>query len=190
MTTPQRDETDPGGSDTRAVPQDRYDLRILHAVRQVIQRIDIDSRRLAARHQITGPQLMALVTVVEKGPISAAGIAKQIYVSPSTLVGILGRLEGKGLVERRRGQADRRVVHVSATEAGRALAAAAPYPLQYALRRALKHLSVAEQQQTADSLERLVRLLGAEDIAPEPVLRIGPADALPAPHPTGHVTGQ
>ena len=177
-------------SQVRAVPEDRYDLRILHAIRQVIQRIDIDSRKLAARHQITGPQLMALITVAEGGPISAAGIAKQIYVSPSTLVGIMDRLEAKGLILRRRGLRDRRVVHVTATEAGRALVAEAPYPLQYSLRRALERLSMRQQKQTATSLERLVRLLGAEDIEAEPVPEIGPVGAVPSPHPAQQAMGK
>ena len=172
------------------VPEDRYDLRILHAIRQIIQRIDVDSRKLAARHQITGPQLIALIAVVEKGPISAAGIAKQIYVSPSTLVGILDRLEAKGLIQRRRGERDRRVVHVSTTDAGRALVAEAPYPLQHSLCRALERLSVRQQKQTATSLDRLVLLLGAEDIEAEPVLQIGPFDALPNLIPPGQATGK
>ena len=59
-----------------------YDRRILNAVRQIIRTADIDSRRLAAEHEITAPQLMCLMAVVEKGTASAADVAKRIHLSP------------------------------------------------------------------------------------------------------------
>lgn len=174
--------TDPTNDSVRAAaPEDRYDLRILSAIRQVIRRIEVDSRRLAASHQITGPQLITLITVVERGPIAAAAIARHIHVSASTMVGILDRLESKGLVERRRDATDRRRAYVSATDAGRSLVAQAPYPLQYSLQNALNRLSERQQKQTATSLERLVRLLGAENIDAAPLLKIGPLGKAPKP---------
>lgn len=170
-------------------PEDRYDLRVLSAIRQIVRRIDIDSRKLAASHQITGPQLITLIAVVERGPVPAATIARRIYVSASTMVGILDRLESKGLVQRRRNTEDRRKVSVTATDAGRSLVAQAPYPLQYSLQNALKQLSERQQKQTATSMERLVRLMGAEDIEAAPVLKIGPLDAPPKPPSTGNGNG-
>jgi DNA-binding MarR family transcriptional regulator len=160
-------------------PQDRHDLRILYAVRQIIRRIDMDSRKLAAEHRITGPQLVSLITIAEKGPLTATGIARHVHLSASTMVGILDRLESKGLVERHRDARDRRLVYVHATDAGRALVHEAPYPLQYSLQRALRRLSERQQKQTAASLERLVRLMGAGEIEAEPMLKIGPIGKLP-----------
>ena len=118
--------------------------------------------------------MITLITVVERGPIAAAAIARHIHVSASTMVGILDRLESKSLVQRQRDTSDRRKVYVSATDAGLSLVAQAPYPLQYSLQNALRRLSERQQKQTATSLERLVRLLGAEDIEAAPVLKIGP----------------
>ena len=181
MTKPSNDGTCGGSLASSEPSEDRYDLRILYAIRQIVRRIDIDSRKLAAKHQITGPQLIALITVVERGPIGVAGIARRIHLSASTMVGILDRLEDKGLVHRRRDTHDRRKVYVSATHAGEMLVAEAPYPLQYSLQEALKGLSERQQKQTATSLERLVRLLGAEDIKVAPVLKIGPLGKLPKP---------
>ena len=181
LVKPSNDGTNGGSPAGAQSPEDRYDLRILYAIRKIVRRIDIDSRKLAAKHQITGPQLIALITVVERGPIGVAGIAKHIHLSASTMVGILDRLEDKGLVHRRRDTHDRRKVYVSATDAGQMLVAEAPYPLQYSLQEALKRLSEREQKQTATSLERLVRLLGAEEIEAAPVLKIGPLGKLPKP---------
>jgi DNA-binding MarR family transcriptional regulator len=150
----------------------RYDLRILNAIRQIIRAADIDSRKLAAQHQITSPQLMCLMAVVEKGPTTAVEIARRIHLSASTLVGILDRLEAKGLVDRERNADDRREIAVTPTTAGRDLVSKTPFPLQYSLAKALKQLSADEREQVAGCMERLVELMGAGDIDDGPMLEI------------------
>ena len=52
-------------------------------------------------------------------------IAQHVQVSPSTVIGILDRLEAKGLIQRERDREDRRLVQVSLTEPGRGLVASA-----------------------------------------------------------------
>jgi DNA-binding MarR family transcriptional regulator len=161
--------------DMRAGAEDgdsRCDFRILNAIRQIIRAADIDSRKLASDHQITAPQLMCLLAVVEKGSATATDIAERIYLSPSTLVGILDRLEEKGLVQRVRDVEDRRRVEVTLTDAGRTLASKTPFPLQYSLDKALKQLSNRERQRLATSMERLAELMGAQAIEPAPMLEI------------------
>jgi len=61
--------------------------------------------------------------------------------------------------ERRRGRRDRRVVYVSATDAGRALAAKAAHPLLDEFAKALEQLSKQDQEDTTICIERLVDLL-------------------------------
>ena len=97
-------------------------LRILRALRRITRSIALHSRQLSAVSHITAPQLMCLRTVIANGPLTATAISREIHVSPSTVVGILDRLEDKGLIRRERGREDRRIVFVTATEAGRALA--------------------------------------------------------------------
>jgi DNA-binding MarR family transcriptional regulator len=150
----------------------RYDLRILNAIRQIIRAADIDSRKLAAEHQITSPQLMCLLAAVERGSATATDIAARIHLSPSTLVGVLDRLEEKHLVRRARDVEDRRRVEVMPTDEGRALATETPFPLQYSLDKALKQLSRNEREHLAASMERLASLMGAKEIEPAPMLEI------------------
>jgi hypothetical protein len=50
---------------------DHYDRRILNAIRQMIRAADIDSRKLAAEHEITAPQLLSLMAIVELGQATA-----------------------------------------------------------------------------------------------------------------------
>lgn len=140
-----------------SVPQ--YDLRILRALRRITRAIALHSRQLAAYSNITAPQLVCLRAVVESGPLTTTAISREIHVSPSTVVGILDRLEDKGWVLRERSREDRRIVMVSATEAGRNLVRDTPSPLQQKLAEALNELPELEQATITLSLERIVALM-------------------------------
>ena len=63
-----------------------------------------------------------VLTVLESdGPLSMTHLADALDVSVASATGIVDRLEDRGLVERRRGPGDRRVVLVHPTEAGLAV---------------------------------------------------------------------
>lgn len=149
------------------------DLRILRALRRIIQAVDIHSRKLASVHNITTPQLVTLLWIVESGSSTASDIAKQIHLSNSTVVGILDRLESKALIARERSTQDRRLVHVRATEAGAELARSAPSPLQDVFADAFRRLPELEQNTIALSLERIVDLMEARNIDAAPLLDSG-----------------
>jgi DNA-binding MarR family transcriptional regulator len=163
-----------------AVPRDSYELRILQSLRRIIRAIEIHSHKLSQNHRITGPQLGCLLALREQGPFPLGRLARALFLSPSTMVGIVDRLEEKGLVQRTRNTPDRRQVNIQLTEAGRNLAEAAPSPLQETLAEGLKRLPELEQVSITLALERVVELMGAEAISAAPVLETGP---LPPPTP-------
>ncbi len=78
-------------------------------------------RELFARYQLTEQQWRILRVLWENDRLPTAELAKQTLLPAPSLVGILDRLEKKGLVQRLRSEEDRRVVCVSPTDAGRAL---------------------------------------------------------------------
>lgn len=164
-----------------------YDLRILRALRRITRAVALHSRQLSAVSNITAPQLICLRAVVENGPLTATAISREVHVSASTVVGILDRLEDKGLVRRERGREDRRIVFVSATEAGIALAKGTPSPLQKKLADALNELPELEQATITLSLERIVDLMESGGVAPpesaaelaSPILEVPDTGALP-----------
>ncbi|MEX0958444.1 MAG: MarR family transcriptional regulator [Burkholderiales bacterium] len=146
-------------------------------MRRIIRSVDLYSKELAATTGMTAPQLVCLLTIVEHRSITATAISREIHLSPSTVVGILDRLEEKGLVKRERGTDDRRVVSVTATEAGDRLASQSPSPLQKTLADELAALPESEQATIARSLERVVNLMEAQHIDAGPILDTGPIDA-------------
>jgi DNA-binding MarR family transcriptional regulator len=157
----------------RGGPAQRYDLKILQSLRRIIRATDIYSRRLRVTHDLTAPQLICLLAVVEDGPLTPTLLAQRVHVSPSTVVGILDRLERKDLVTRTRSETDRRVVNIHATTKARRLARHAPSPLQENLATALNNLSPREQRAIARALDRLVDLMELADVEAAPILETG-----------------
>jgi DNA-binding MarR family transcriptional regulator len=111
--------------------------------------------------------------VVEEKQMSVAALARAVHLSPSTVVGILDRLEQKGLILRSRDTQDRRVVNTAPTPAGQELVAQAPSPLHQTLTKALEGLNELEQATIELSLERIVDLIDACEIDAAPMLETG-----------------
>lgn len=151
----------------------RYDLSILQSLRRIIRAVDIHSRQLNSKFSITAPQLVCLLAIVENKTLTVASLAKAIHLSPSTVVGILDRLEERKLITRKRDTKDRRVVKVTATKKGKDFAKESPSPLQDKLGQSLAKLSVLEQATISLSLERIVEFMEAEEIDAAPILQTG-----------------
>lgn len=142
-----------------------HELRLLQALRRITRALELHSREPMALYSVTGPQLSCLLAVKERGPMNPTAIAGEIHLSTSTVVGILDRLEEKGLVRRERDRVDRRQVYVAATEKGLALAALAPSPLQETLATALTGLPDPDRTAIIHSLERVAVLMEAHDLS-------------------------
>lgn len=150
--------------------EDSSERRVLAALRRIVQAIDLHSRQLLAECEVTSPQLVCLHALAADGPVTSRVLAEKVHISASTLVGILDRLEAKGLVSRRRNQEDRRAIFVDLTRQGKAFVETAPSPLQTALADRLRQLSGRHQRQLAESLEEIVGLMQAESLPEIPVL--------------------
>lgn len=132
--------------------------------------VDLYSHKLAVESGVTVPQLSCLLRVVEAGPLTHKALASEVDLSASTLVGIVDRLETKGLVRRERSNIDRRQVLISATEEGAILASGSPSPLQDRLSAALEAVSELERAAITLSLERIVDLMQIGHVDAAPIL--------------------
>jgi DNA-binding MarR family transcriptional regulator len=66
--------------------------------------------------ELTSPQLLILRELFMNQPMMLSTLAKAVDLSNSTVSGIVDRLELKGLVQRQRDEADRRIVWINTTE--------------------------------------------------------------------------
>ncbi len=134
-------------------------IRILQSVRRIAQCVEHHSKRLTATHKITSPQLVALMAIAQLGPSTLKSIGRAIHLSPSTVVGIVDRLEEKELVRRERDTRDRRNVYVTVTAAGQALVDNAPSALPQGFTSALSALPENDQHTLVVALEQFATLL-------------------------------
>lgn len=98
---------------TASATADRLHSAAIHLLRSLRQ-----EDRAAG---LSGPRLSALSVIVFAGPLPMSALAAAEQVQPPTISRLVQDLERDGLVERVRDAADRRVLKVRATAAGRQL---------------------------------------------------------------------
>jgi len=137
---------------------------ILRSLRRISRAIDIHSRNLATKFGLTGPQLVVLRLLGQRGPMKPSEIAIQVALSQATITGIVDRLTARQLVTRERNAKDRRLVTVTITEAGRALTQQAPSPLQERFLSRLHKIDQLEQTAIRDKLRQIVCMMDGDKL--------------------------
>ena len=140
---------------------------VIDNLRRSIKAINESSRNAEKDTGLTGPQLWAIKIVAGCAPIKVSDLARRMYLHPATVVGILDRLESKGLVQRTRSTEDRRVVEIDLTAQGRVVVGQAPEVAQGMLVKGLESLSKEKLSHVSESMKEIVRILGAEDFPPQ-----------------------
>ena len=159
---------------------------ILDDLRRVFQVVHGYSKRAERVAGLTGPQLWAIKVLAESMPIRVSDLARRMYLHPSTVVGVLDRLESRGLVVRTRSSRDRRVVTVGLTRRGRVLVARVPAVAQGLLLTGLEKLPPRDLMAVSRGLRLLVAILGAHRVPPR--LLLSPEVNAPTPgEPAGPV---
>lgn len=153
------EEINPSAIPIPVVPKERYDLRILSSIRRIIRSVDIYSRKLAQEHGVTVPQLLCMLKIDELGPLTIKDLSEEVFLNPSTIVGIVDRLEKHDLFARERSVKDRRKVRILLTEKGREMVAQSPSPLQDSLAYSIEHLPELEKATIALSLEKILQMM-------------------------------
>jgi MarR family transcriptional regulator, organic hydroperoxide resistance regulator len=143
---------------------------IIDNIRRVFQVVNEQSRLAEKETGLTGPQLWAIKTIAEGAPIKGAELARRMYLHPTTVVGILDRLETRGLVTRTRSSVDRRIVEIELTAHGNELVTGSPEVVQGLLVKGLETLTEERLSKISDGLEELVSILGAKEVPPRLIL--------------------
>lgn len=137
---------------------------IIDNLRRVFQAVNEYSKKAERETGLTGPQLWTIKVLSGAAPMRVSELARRMYLHPATVVGILDRLEGRGLVTRTRSAEDRRVVEIDLTDLGKDMIKKAPEVAQGLLVKGLEPLPDDDLAHIANGLEQLVKILGAQEI--------------------------
>jgi DNA-binding MarR family transcriptional regulator len=88
-----------------------------------------------------------------KTSITAADLSRCLGVETSSMTRMLDRLEGKGLLTRKRSEEDRRVIFIALTEEGRDLVSKVPFLIADSLNHHLRGFN----QQEVDTFKSMLR---------------------------------
>lgn len=142
---------------------------VINNLRRIFQVISQYSREAERETELTGPQLWALQILKGAAPIRVSALASQMYLSAATVVGIVDRLEAKGLVSRTRSTEDRRAVDLDLTPQGQELVTKAPKLAQVLLLNGLEGLADSELAAVVEGMKHMSRILGADSLVPQPL---------------------
>ena len=148
-------------------PKSEMVAGIIDNIRRVFYVLAEQSRKAEHETGLTGSQLWVVKLLDGGAPMKVTDLARRMYLHPATMVGLLDRLEVKGLVLRTRSDKDRRVVHVSITDQGQELVRNSPEVAKKLLVRGLEPLSDKKVEVIAQGLEQIVCILGIQEEPPQ-----------------------
>jgi MarR family transcriptional regulator, organic hydroperoxide resistance regulator len=117
------------------------------------------SKRMQRTLGITGPQRAVLRKLNEIGSIAHNALAHSVHLHPSTLTGILQRLEAAAFVTRERDEKDSRKRVITLTPGGRKLARRLPGSLEYIVAGVFSQSTLREIDCAMALLQRLTEAL-------------------------------
>jgi len=148
-------------------------MRLIWALDHGLQSL---SKRMQASIGLTGPQRVALRIVGSRPGISAGSLADILRLHPSTLTGILQRLERRGLVQRTPDPADLRRARLRLTTRGRRLDVSTPGTVEAVVERVLAGIPEARLRYAAGLIASVAAAL-LEESALERGCRVTSTDS-------------
>ena len=133
-------------------------LQFMQRLWDLTHALEVSSRRMLRVLGVTGPQRLVIRVIGQSPDIGPRDIASTLGLHPSTLSGVLARLEKQKLVERLADPTDRRKLRLRLTTAGRAIDRERRGTIEAAVRRALARAD----RSTIDKTEQMIALLVTE----------------------------
>lgn len=133
-------------------------LQFMQQLWMLVHALDVSSKRMARTIGVTGPQRLVLRVVGQNPGLSAREIASMLGLHPSTLTGVLARLEAQSMLERKIDPEDRRRARFKLTNVGRLVDRERKGTVEAAVRRALGRA----RPELVDRTEQMLGLLIAE----------------------------
>lgn len=131
---------------------------IANLLRDVKQLFKHEMNDLFVNSELTVSQFSVIKVLKEKGESKISEISEALYLTDSTVSGIIDRLEARGFVERIRSKEDRRVVNVRLTDKANAFGKEMYTKVIEHMEEMLKDVDEAELQKVIDGLETLKKI--------------------------------
>lgn len=137
---------------------------VVNDLRRLFKAIHEYSKAILRKTGLSGPQIWAL-TVLDGAPaLSLNELSERLFAHPSTVSGIVDRLEERGAVRKAPDPEDGRGIRLSLTSLGGRLVRRSPPPVQLGLRRALEDMPALQLRRLRRSLDQLVRETAARRV--------------------------
>jgi len=138
-------------------------LQFMQRMWDFVHALDVRSKRMMTTIGVTGPQRLVIRLVGQKPGQTASEIATMLGKHPSTLTGVLARLEERGLLLRESDPEDRRRARFKLTAAGKKIDGHRKGTVEAATRRALGRVSPEDIEKTLGLVSVLVEELERDD---------------------------
>lgn len=138
-------------------------LQFMQRLWDLVHALDVRSKRMANTVGVTGPQRLVIRVIGQLTDPTASDIAATLKMHPSTLTGIVSRLQKQGLITRALDKHDRRRSRFRLTDKGLKVDRERKGTVEAAIRRALGRADVTTIAQTVAMVELLVGELERED---------------------------
>lgn len=145
----------------------------LTALRQILRSTEENSKALMRETGLTPSQLVFMHLLEEAGEQTAGYLAARMGITQATTTALIQKLEGLGIVSRRKGEHDRRQAWLSLTPHGRSLLTIAPDGSHARFHQEFSALEGWEQMMLIAALERVASMLV------DPAAKVPPQDLSP-----------
>ena len=143
--------------------EDRTKLA-LTAMRKILRATESNSKKLMHETGLTPSQLIFMQILDGEQEKTAGHVASRMGITQATTTALLQKLETSGMIQRRRGEKDRRQVWLSLTEKGRKVLAIAPDGVHAQFHQQFTALKDWEQTMLVAALERVADMLDSNHL--------------------------
>jgi DNA-binding MarR family transcriptional regulator len=146
-------------------------MRVLWELVHVLQKT---SKRMQRDLGVTGPQRLVVRVIGLCPGVAPGALARILHVDPSTMTGILQRLERQRLVRRSADRGDARRIALHLTAAGTRIDSALSGTVEAAVRETLAHATRDDTDCAMRLLAALIARMPSDVPAPPPARRLRP----------------
>jgi len=144
---------------------DDFDQSLPMVLNRALDAVMPPYRDIFAQYDLTEPQWRVLRVVWGSEKIKSVDLASRTLLAAASIVGIIDRLEKKGLVSRVRSTTDRRAIYIMATANSRELQRQVSPEIEAVQARVRNFVSAEEWTQMEQTLQKISNQLDRETAA-------------------------